>query len=89
MLWVISAFDYRCHADVYYEHAYAEDFLSKSEAAVRSVLQQGCATLGLGGDHFITYPILRAHAERLGRPVALIHFDVFMHDCDIGHGPSP
>lgn len=31
-------------------------------------------TLTFGGDHFVTYPILKAHAEKHG-PVALIQFD--------------
>ena len=30
--------------------------------------------LCLGGDHFITYPILKAHANKHG-PVALLQFD--------------
>jgi agmatinase len=30
--------------------------------------------LTFGGDHFITYPLLRAHAEKYG-PIALVHFD--------------
>jgi agmatinase len=30
--------------------------------------------LTLGGDHFITYPLLKAHARRHG-PLSLIHFD--------------
>lgn len=30
--------------------------------------------LSLGGDHFVTLPLLRAHAEHYG-PLALIHFD--------------
>lgn len=29
----------------------------------------------LGGDHSITLPLLRAYRERVGRPLALIHFD--------------
>lgn len=29
----------------------------------------------LGGDHSVTLPILRAHRERWGRPLAVIHFD--------------
>ena len=29
----------------------------------------------LGGDHSVTLPILRAHRERLGRPLAVLHFD--------------
>jgi agmatinase len=32
------------------------------------------ALLSLGGDHYISYPLLEAHAERFG-PLALIHFD--------------
>ncbi len=33
-----------------------------------------CYLLTLGGDHFITLPLLRAHAARHG-PLALVHFD--------------
>jgi len=29
----------------------------------------------LGGDHSITLPLLRAYRERLGRPLAVLHFD--------------
>lgn len=29
----------------------------------------------LGGDHSVTLPLLRAHVENIGRPVAVIHFD--------------
>lgn len=32
------------------------------------------ALLALGGDHYITYPLLQAHAERFGS-LGLIHFD--------------
>ena len=31
--------------------------------------------LTFGGDHYITYPLLKAHAEKFGKPLALIHFD--------------
>jgi agmatinase len=31
--------------------------------------------LALGGEHGITLPLLRALAKRLGRPLALVHFD--------------
>jgi agmatinase len=33
----------------------------------------------LGGDHSITLPLLRAYHQRLGRPLAVIHFDAY---CD-------
>jgi len=38
------------------------------------ILATDTALLALGGDHFISYPLLRAHAEKYG-PLALIHFD--------------
>ena len=40
----------------------------------RGVLAHGAIPLTLGGDHTLTWPILRAMAERHG-PVALIHVD--------------
>ncbi|HTS21734.1 MAG TPA: agmatinase [Casimicrobiaceae bacterium] len=41
----------------------------------RSILASGAMMLTFGGDHYITYPLLKAHVEKLGRPVSLIHFD--------------
>lgn len=43
-------------------------------ARVAEVVAAGCLPLSLGGDHFITLPILRAVAAHHG-PVALVHFD--------------
>ncbi len=34
----------------------------------------GAEMVSLGGDHFITYPLLKAHAKKHG-PLALVHFD--------------
>lgn len=44
------------------------------EAQARSVLATDTAMLAIGGDHFVTYPLLKACAERYG-PLSLIHFD--------------
>lgn len=41
----------------------------------RKVLKAGTIPLTLGGDHTLTWPILRAIRERHGRPVGLIHVD--------------
>ena len=46
-------------------------------AAIRDFARGILATsalLGLGGDHYLTYPLLEAHAERHG-PLGLLHFD--------------
>lgn len=42
--------------------------------AIGDILAQGCVPMTMGGDHTITYPILKAMSERHG-PVALIHVD--------------
>jgi agmatinase len=38
------------------------------------ILNAGCSLFSLGGDHFVTYPLLRAHAAKHGR-LGLIQFD--------------
>jgi guanidinobutyrase len=42
--------------------------------AYSAIIAKGCRPLTLGGDHTLTYPILRAVAEKYG-PVGLIHVD--------------
>ncbi|WP_204114884.1 agmatinase [Shimia biformata] len=44
------------------------------ETEYKSILGHGTIPLTIGGDHTITYPILRAMADKHG-PVALIHVD--------------
>ncbi len=44
------------------------------EEHVAKILAEGAASLLLGGDHFISYPSLCAHAKMHG-PISLLHFD--------------
>jgi agmatinase len=44
-------------------------------AHARKILATNAQMLTLGGDHFITWPLLIAHAEKYGKPLSLIHFD--------------
>jgi agmatinase len=44
------------------------------EAEISAILAGGAATLCLGGDHFASFPLLKAYALRHG-PLSLIHFD--------------
>ncbi|TDJ46665.1 MAG: agmatinase [Gammaproteobacteria bacterium] len=44
------------------------------QAHIAAILQKGAASLVLGGDHYVTYPVLKAHAEHHGQ-LSLIHFD--------------
>ncbi len=45
------------------------------EAHADTIIGQGPALLALGGDHFVAYPLIRAHARKHGKPLALLHFD--------------
>ena len=44
------------------------------EAAAAEVIASGAKLLALGGDHFIAWPLLRAHAAKYG-PLALVQVD--------------
>ena len=44
------------------------------EREARKILKSDAFLLTLGGDHFITWPLLRAHADKYG-PLALVQFD--------------
>lgn len=61
--------------------------------AFQGLICEGCVPLTMGGDHSITYPILRAIAERHG-PVAVLHIAAHPDTLDtvggekIAHGTS-
>jgi agmatinase len=44
------------------------------ERQAAEIIASGAYLLSLGGDHFVTYPLLKAHAARHG-PLALVQFD--------------
>jgi agmatinase len=44
------------------------------EQQAKEILATGATLLTLGGDHFVTYPLLKAHAAKHG-PLALVQFD--------------
>lgn len=60
--------------DLVYSTGDANEFTQKVEAAAKQLLSSGKAVLSLGGDHFVTLPLLRAHHQKFGE-MALIHFD--------------
>lgn len=44
------------------------------EKEAARIIKSGAFLLTLGGDHFVTWPVLKAHAAKHG-PLALVHFD--------------
>ncbi|EGA66010.1 agmatinase [Vibrio brasiliensis] len=69
--------------DLVFDCGDAEDFTYRLEAATSEILKSGKTMLALGGDHFITLPILRAYAKHHGE-MALIHFDAHTDTYDNG-----
>ncbi|MGF1551159.1 MAG: agmatinase [Paracoccaceae bacterium] len=61
--------------DVHLDFGQPQGVPGQIEAAIAYVLARSGAALVLGGDHFVAYPSLKAHAERHGRPLSLIQFD--------------
>ncbi|MEO5759744.1 MAG: agmatinase [Mesorhizobium sp.] len=60
------------------------------EKQAGEVVDAGVTLLSIGGDHYVTWPLLRAHAKKHG-PMALVQFDAhqdtwFDEDRRIDHG---
>ncbi len=55
----------------YGEHATTPGRIEREAA---KILKSGAFLVSLGGDHFVTWPLLKAHAARHG-PLALVQFD--------------
>jgi agmatinase len=62
------------YGDCAFDFGRPEGIPAQIEAHAKTIIDAGVSMLSLGGDHFLTLPLLRAHAERHG-PLALIHFD--------------
>lgn len=54
--------------------AYPDRLCPIVESRVTEILEAGSSLLSIGGDHYVSLPLLRAHAKKYG-PLALIHFD--------------
>ena len=62
------------YGDCLFDYSRPMDFATAAEAQAAAILASGAHLFTLGGDHFCTYPLLRAHAARHG-PLGLVQFD--------------
>ncbi|HDU8581154.1 agmatinase [Morganella morganii] len=69
--------------DLVFAFGDAQDMSDKLQAHTEKVLASGKKCLSFGGDHFVTLPLLRAHAKHFGK-MALVHFDA--HTDTYGNG---
>ena len=75
--WIFDPFK-QIHAtdfgDCMLDHGHPDQVPGEIESHIRHLLSGNARILTMGGDHFVTYPILKAVHEKHG-PVSLIHFD--------------
>ncbi|MEE3359517.1 MAG: agmatinase [Pseudomonadota bacterium] len=70
----LSEFSVIDYGDVAFDYAKTSTVPAGISKHIKTILDAGAASLTLGGDHFITLPILRAYAEKFG-PLAMVQFD--------------
>ena len=63
------------YGDCFFDFGRPQQVPDAIEKHATDIISQGPALLSLGGDHFVSYPLLKAHAEKHGAPLSLIHFD--------------
>lgn len=62
------------YGDLAFDYADIPAFPAALTAHITGILDAGAASLCLGGDHYISFPILRAYAAKFG-PLSLLQFD--------------
>jgi len=62
------------YGDLAFDYAQVSEFPATLTRHIAGILEAGAASVALGGDHYISFPILRAYAEKFG-PMSLLHFD--------------
>ncbi len=67
----LSAVDY---GDVALDLHHPETIATAIEETASKIVGSGTHLYSIGGDHFVTYPLLKAHAEKHGQ-LALVQFD--------------
>lgn len=63
------------YGDCFFDFGRPETVPDAIEAHASNIIDQGPGLLTLGGDHFIAWPLLKAHAKKHGKPLSLLHFD--------------
>lgn len=62
------------YGDVAFDYANIPSFPDTLTDHIRTILAADVASVALGGDHYVSFPILKAYAEKYG-PISLLQFD--------------
>ncbi len=63
------------YGDCHFDFGRPESVPAEIEAHASTIIEKGPGLLTLGGDHFLSYPLLKAHARKFGAPISIVHFD--------------
>jgi agmatinase len=72
------------YGDCFFDWGRKENFPATLEAHATEIISSGAEMISLGGDHYISYPLLKAHHKKHG-PLALVHFDAH-RDVEVDDG---
>lgn len=62
------------YGDLAFDYAMVPEFPALLTQHIKGILDADTASVVLGGDHYISFPILKAYAEKYG-PMSLLQFD--------------
>jgi len=71
------------YGDIVFDDGDSESMLSEVTEEAGKIISAGKTLLSLGGDHYVTLPLIRAAAKKYGK-LALVHFDAHT-DTETGH----
>ena len=61
--------------DAHFDFGRPENVPNEIETAAYEIISKGPGLLSLGGDHFVSYPLIKAHVRKHGGPISILHFD--------------
>lgn len=73
--------------DLHFDYGNPHTIVDRMIDGASRVIGAGAFLIAIGGDHFISYPLLKAHARRYG-PLALVHFDAHTDTWRSTNGPN-
>jgi agmatinase len=63
------------YGDCLFDFGKPDSVPTEIQSHAEEIINQGPGLLSLGGDHFVAYPLLKAHAKKFGAPLSILHFD--------------
>lgn len=84
--WPFNPFDRLAvidYGDCYFDAGQPHTITDSIYEHAKHIVDAGVFMMTFGGDHYISYPLIKAHAEKYG-PLSLIHFDAHSDTWDYG-----